>query len=133
MRSKCLLKMSLLISFLCFIYNLFINLLYFLSIAKNHHQQYCQSCTEICGVWKCIHVALGESTKRIEISDVQPFIVASAGVNIIMGLLAMAFLLFGMMNKEAEEKTSLIDLIESTEPPRKIVQSGGHGVSKSKL
>ena len=90
------LQLSLFFTFICFNYNLLVTILFFLDVrvekvdGQNHH--HCETCFELCGVWKCITVSVGESTKKMEMKDVFPFIVATAIVNLVLGMLTMCLL-----------------------------------------
>ena len=108
------LQLSLALTFICFIYNLLVTILFFLDVrvekvdGQNHH--HCETCLELCGVWKCITVSVGESTKKMEMEDVFPFIVATAIVNLVLGVLAMSLLAWGLcQGKKGDEKNRELD------------------------
>ena len=103
MKPSWILLPSLILSFICFIYNLLLTILFFMNMENGQDQPYCKSCSELCGVWKCMTVAVGESMKNMEMEDIYPFIVATVSVNIVLGVLAMCLLVWGISKHGKKE------------------------------
>ena len=92
---------------ICFVFNLLITSLFFLNMNQNMERgqgPYCETCTELCGVWKCFTVTTGKAIKKMEMEKVFPFIVATSTVNLVLGMAAIFLMICGFCQKR-EEKT----------------------------
>ena len=101
MNSKIVILFCLVLSL--FIYNLLVTIMFFWNMEMDQFQPYCHECTELCGVWKCVNVTLGESTiKKMEMEDIYSYIVATATVNLSFGLLVMVLLVWEVWRVEED-------------------------------
>ena len=60
-----------------------------LNIERREFQPYCESWSELCGVWKCMTVA-------VEMKDIFHFIMATISVNLVLVVLAMCLFVWGI-------------------------------------
>merc|ERR1711872_628198 len=88
--------LSIVLVFFQFVYNLFVSTLFFLKTARESYQPYCQTCTEICGVWRCIDIGLGDSMDKLSFEDIYPLIIVSVIVNVGLGLGAIILIAMGL-------------------------------------
>ena len=70
-----------------------------LNIERRQFQPYFVSWSELCGVWKCMTVA-------VEMKDIFHFIVATISVNLVLVVLAMCLLVWGICKHRKKEGTT---------------------------
>ena len=106
---------SLILISICFIFNLMVTSLFVMNVKQNMDKAqgpYCTTCTELCGVWKCLTVTTGEAMKKMEVEALFPFIVATSIVNLVLGVVVMCLMIFGLC-QDKKERMNTRDQVEN--------------------